>query len=155
MMNSTIQIRLDQAIISNTNALFKDCPWVEPYSTIEQRPNHIVREILMKILPSFGSIRWKLTKFCLFQFFVAPSSVVKTYARTATARGIIITTIAAIASAAVAPWLNLLFVLILLKIINFLSITVPPHHHYQYSFEYVDPHVLFPTLKWPFTYLKF
>ena len=32
MMNSTIQIRLDQAIISNTNALFKDCPWVEPYN---------------------------------------------------------------------------------------------------------------------------
>ena len=44
--------------------------------------------------------------------------------KTATARGKI-TTIAAVASAAIAPWLNLLFVSILLKIINFLSITVP------------------------------
>ena len=44
--------------------------------------------------------------------------------KTATARGKI-TTIAAVSSAVVAPWLNLLFVSILLKIINFLSITVP------------------------------
>ena len=35
------------------------------------------------------------------------------------------TTIAAVASAAVALWLNILFVSILLKIINFLSNTVP------------------------------
>ena len=48
--------------------------------------------------------------------------------KTATARGKI-TTIAAVVSAAVAPWLNLLFVVILLRIINFLSITVHHRHH--------------------------
>ena len=79
--------------------------------------------------------------------------VLYTVRKTATVKAKM-TTIASVASASVAPWLDLLFVLILLKIINFLFITVPPSstsyillNSRTQLVEYLDPRVLFSSQK--------
>ena len=105
-------------------------------------------------LPSFSSIRWKLTKFCLFQYFVAPSLVVKAgyththikARKTATATANTTTTTAAVA-AAIEQQLYLLLLLNFNQFSSLLSSSSCRHcsiffHHVLNSWVYRPARVI-------------
>ena len=72
MMHCKLEIVFDQALFSNTNALFKDCRLIYTYNTTI-RVNYMVD--LDKLWSNSGLKRLKTDQVLPVSIFVAPSSI--------------------------------------------------------------------------------